>query len=196
MSEMTKIEEDKLKQHCYQLYKIHWLKTNVGAERFLSEYFSYLLEKEGEGWEDSFSFEDYLFEYGFGGAIYVCFDEFLGAEFLDEEFMEALLAEDSEYRQAYFKWMHSGEGCDEGKINPSNYTIEYCPFCDSEQVIYAKGITACPECGKPLAPCSMCEECNYATCPYGCTGGVEDEHKEVTNPPISRKKAQKIYGML
>ena len=45
------------------------------------------------------------------------------------------------------------------------YTIEWCPYCDTEEVIYAEGITACPNCGAPLAPCSMCDECDYETCP-------------------------------
>lgn len=81
-------------------------------------------------------------------------------------------------------------------INPGDYTIEFCPYCDSEQVIFSKGVTACPECGKPLAPCSMCEECNYETCPYGCTGGSEDEVKPVTNPPITKELAEKIYKLL
>lgn len=81
-------------------------------------------------------------------------------------------------------------------IDPGDYTIEYCPFCDAEQVIFAKGITACPECGKPLAPCSLCEDCNYETCPYGCTGGEKDEFKEITNPPIPAELAEKLYKVL
>ena len=82
------------------------------------------------------------------------------------------------------------------KINPMDFTIEYCPWCDSEQVIYASGVTACPTCGKPLAPCSVCEECDFDTCPYGCTGGAEDEFKEVTNPPISEELADEIWKLL
>lgn len=82
------------------------------------------------------------------------------------------------------------------RIDLNDFTIEYCPFCDSEQVIYSKGVTACPDCGKPLAPCSMCENCDYGTCPYGCTGGAEDEFKEVTNPPISKEMADQIYKLL
>lgn len=81
-------------------------------------------------------------------------------------------------------------------INPDDYTIEYCPWCDSEQVIYAEGVTACPTCGKPLAPCSMCEGCDFTTCPYGCTGGPEDEFKPITNPPISEEMADEIYKLL
>lgn len=81
-------------------------------------------------------------------------------------------------------------------INPADFTIEYCPNCDSEQVIYANGITSCPECGEPLAPCSMCESCDYATCPYGCTGGKEDSYKPVTNPPISKEMVEYLYKIL
>lgn len=78
----------------------------------------------------------------------------------------------------------------------NKYTIEYCPFCDNEVVIFSKGVTACPECGKPLAPCSMCEDCNYEKCPYGCTGCSEDEFKEVTNPTITREESQRLYKFL
>lgn len=80
--------------------------------------------------------------------------------------------------------------------NKDKYTIEYCPFCDTEQVIYSTGITACPNCGKPLAPCSMCETCDYDTCPYGCTGGEEDELKVITNPKIAKDQVEKLYRML
>lgn len=70
-----------------------------------------------------------------------------------------------------------------------DYTIEYCPWCENEVVIHSKGITACPECGKPLAPCSVCEEC-ISPCPYGCSGGASDEHKAVTTPPITQAEIE------
>ena len=76
------------------------------------------------------------------------------------------------------------------------YTIEWCPYCDTEEVIYAEGITACPNCGAPLAPCSMCEECNYETCPYGCHGDERDFHKQVTNPQITKEQAAELYKTL
>lgn len=71
-----------------------------------------------------------------------------------------------------------------------DYTIEYCPFCDQEVAIRARGVTACPECGKPLAPCSVCNDerggCSTVKpCPYGCTGGAKDEFKPITNPPMT-----------
>lgn len=73
----------------------------------------------------------------------------------------------------------------DGEYRAEDYVSEYCPFCDSEVVVYSKGITACPECGKPLAPCATCAECTE-NCPYGCTGGDEDEFKPITNPKITQ----------
>lgn len=195
------IPEETLKKCSYELYKVDWIGSQIKPEQLLAEYRTYLFEKE-ENWDygEDFSFEDYLFEFGFSGSIYVCFEEFLGAEFLDAEYMKSLLTEDSAFWRAYMKLMNPEEEADDAedgeKTDPDDYTIEYCPFCDSEQVIFAKGITACPECGKPLAPCSMCEECDYSTCPYGCTGGEKDEHLEVTNPPISKEMAEALYKLL
>lgn len=76
---------------------------------------------------------------------------------------------------------------DLSKYNLEDYTIEWCPWCENEQVIFSKGITRCPDCGKPLAPCSVCEEC-VKNCPYGCTGGEEDAEKEVTNRDITEEE--------
>ena len=43
------------------------------------------------------TFSDYLFEHGFGGEIWACYDEFLQAEYLDAKYMNAILNED-EYK--------------------------------------------------------------------------------------------------
>lgn len=81
------------------------------------------------------------------------------------------------------------------KYNLDDYTIEWCPWCDSEQVIFSKGVTACPNCGLPLAPCSMCESCNYDDCPYDCDGTENDERKLITNREITEEE-QKLYKYL
>ena len=76
-------------------------------------------------------------------------------------------------------------------MNREDYTIEYCPFCDQEVAIRAHGVTACPECGKPLAPCSVCHDERGGCidpCPYGCKGTGEDEFKPVTNPPMTEEE--------
>ena len=78
--------------------------------------------------------------------------------------------------------------------DPNDCTIEYCPHCDMEVAIRSKGVTACPECGRPLAPCSVCwhenggcrmSPTNPDACPYGCTGGEADERKPITAPPMT-----------
>ena len=36
-------------------------------------------------------------------------------------------------------------------------TVEWCPYCNNEVVIPTFGVSTCPECGKPILPCSMCD---------------------------------------
>ena len=45
-------------------------------------------------------------------------------------------------------------------------TVEWCSHCGEESEIPAVGISKCPSCGHEIWPCSMCEVCNSATCPY------------------------------
>lgn len=75
----------------------------------------------------------------------------------------------------------------------TDYTLEYCPNCDNEVVIHAYGVTRCPVCGDPLAPCSVCIEeqggCKAGVpCPYGCDGTENDLHKPVTCPDMTQKE--------
>ena len=63
------------------------------------------------------------------------------------------------------------------------FTIEYCPWCDSEQIIFAHGTTECPDCKHILYPCSVCYDetggCeNNKPCPYGI------ENRVATNIPL------------
>lgn len=44
------------------------------------------------------TFSDYLFEHGFGGETWACYDEFLQAEYLDVDYMHTILNED-EYKE-------------------------------------------------------------------------------------------------
>ncbi len=58
-----------------------------------------------------------------------------------------------------------------------NYTVEFCPKCKHEVVIYAKGVTACHICGKPLLPCSACITLDCEKCQY--------DEKNISNNKIS-----------
>ena len=80
----------------------------------------------------------------------------------------------------------------------NDYTIEPCPNCGTEAYINATGITKCPKCGYPLAPCSVCSEehigCHYPgnqqPCPYGCNQNASDDYKKVTMAPLTKEEIE------
>lgn len=89
-------------------------------------------------------------------------------------------------------------------MNAGDYTIEYCPFCEHESYIHSRGITPCMNCGKPLAPCSVCYEeilvhqengdteyhsgCEINGCPYGCHCDSRDEFLQPTMPKLTEEE--------
>lgn len=79
--------------------------------------------------------------------------------------------------------------------DPKDYTIETCPDCGREEVIRIKGVTRC-RCGYSLAPCSVCEGCNYATCPYGCDGTSKDAEKPCDHEALADNIQRKLYSLL
>lgn len=81
------------------------------------------------------------------------------------------------------------------EYDPNDFTIETCPVCGREEVIHIKGVTRC-RCGYPLAPCSACESCNYATCPYGCDGTDKEDKKSCDYEALSDDIQTKLYGLL
>jgi len=51
----------------------------------------------------------------------------------------------------------------------SETTTEWCPECECEvELEMTLKMQVCPSCGKPIAPCSICKECNCSHCPLGC----------------------------
>lgn len=75
-------------------------------------------------------------------------------------------------------------------MKKEDYTIEWCPHCDTEQVIYSEGVTACLKCHKPLLPCSVCEDgCRITQpCPYDMTGALGDDKIPVIRKITSAEK--------
>lgn len=75
-----------------------------------------------------------------------------------------------------------------------NFTIEMCPYCGKEEVIYAQGITPCPDCGNLILPCSCCEDCTD-NCPYEIfeTG---EYNRNLINNPIDPEFSSKLYKYL
>lgn len=83
---------------CYEMYQLDWMKTHgYGIKDIFNVFREYFVESAIDGNLDSDmniacdEAEEYFFEQGFKGEIFVCADEFFNAEFLDKEYMKYLL---------------------------------------------------------------------------------------------------------
>lgn len=85
-------------QIAYEKYQLDWMRNhNCSLEELINhmndiydEQFYY--DGKNLSPKDAFAvFED---DYGFNGSLYVCFDEFINAEYTDSGYMEYLLSED------------------------------------------------------------------------------------------------------
>jgi len=77
----------------YQLYKIDWMRR-ITSDMQMDTLKNYYQDTE-EDYKEEYSFEDYVFDNGYAnGSIYVCEDEFLNAEYLDENYMKSLYDND------------------------------------------------------------------------------------------------------
>lgn len=94
----------------YELYKENWKRNSLSPKDLAEakeEWFS-ALEEFGFD-EIEYPFSDFEDEQGYGGSLYVCFEEFCGAELQDDGFLEDMLGKDSrlsesvrEYRRVRF----------------------------------------------------------------------------------------------
>ena len=79
-----------IKKLCYELYKLNWeYDHNITAETkasLLKDYFGNLVDNLAD-----YTFSDYLEEFGYDGDLYVCYEEFLDNEYLEEDYICSLL---------------------------------------------------------------------------------------------------------
>lgn len=87
--EEIRINESALEDCIYEIYKENWLCENVPSAERLDIRRQY--EIDFLLGEETRSFEDYIFEEGYNGMLYVCREEFLNAEYEDREFVVSLL---------------------------------------------------------------------------------------------------------
>ena len=82
----------------YELYKINWMRR-ISSERQMDAVKNFYEEQEGS----DYTVEDWIFEHGYDGEIYVCEDEFLNAEYLDENYMKTLFDDNENLLNEYQK---------------------------------------------------------------------------------------------
>jgi hypothetical protein len=90
-------EIEAFEKAAYEAYKADWIASHISPERMtetFKEYTAALMEQfENSDWDacSHYTFEEFLDEQGYQGELYVCFEEFLGAEFRDYDYMTSLL---------------------------------------------------------------------------------------------------------
>lgn len=98
-----KISEKELQEIAYELYKIDWVRENVSQELQLAverEFWLESLEYEQE-FDEILLWSNWIWDNGYHGSLYVCFDEFLDCEYEDVGYMKYLLCHNSVFWQAY-----------------------------------------------------------------------------------------------
>ena len=88
-----------IRELAYELYKMDWMRRiSCGIQmEVLKEYYQKTTEEDRE----VYTFEDYVLEYGYSGQLYVGFNEFLRAEYLDEFYMKSIFYKNDKLFKEY-----------------------------------------------------------------------------------------------
>lgn len=113
-----------MKRYLYDLYQLDWMITHgysltdlmrgMNSEAVCHDEHIFDTEQDGMHADIEGIFAEWEGDVGFpGGCIYVCFDEFCGAELLDKEYILWLLDEvakdDDDLRDTYLEWLKNNE---------------------------------------------------------------------------------------
>lgn len=78
---------------CYELYKIDWKRNHmITADRemdSIKNYYEFLVEEDIR--HNLYTYDDYIEEFGYDGELYVCYEEFIEAEYLEDDYICGLL---------------------------------------------------------------------------------------------------------
>ena len=88
-----------IRELAYELYKMDWMRRiSCGIQmEVLKKYYQETTEEDRE----VYTFEDYVLEYGYSGQLYVGFNEFLRAEYLDEFYMKSIFYKNDKLFKEY-----------------------------------------------------------------------------------------------
>ena len=94
----------RIAQLCYELYKIDWESDHkITAKRKRANVLDYYKGLLNGDYDEDYTYEDYLDEFGYDGEIYACYDEFLDNEYLDTDYMCSLLRKHTKLIKLYYK---------------------------------------------------------------------------------------------
>ena len=92
---------------CYELYKVDWKHSHMITKEVemdsIKNYYEGLVDKDVE-----YTYNDYLEEFGYDGELYVCYEEFLENEYLEEDYICGLL-DNAELIILYYQDIHEEE---------------------------------------------------------------------------------------
>lgn len=87
---------------CYELYKIDWEQEHkITPTRKIANVFDYYEGLVDD--DETYTYKDYLDEFGYDGETYACYDEFLDNEYLDSDYMCSLLRGHTKLIKMYYK---------------------------------------------------------------------------------------------
>ena len=76
---------------CYELYKVDWKRNHIiTTDRdmdSIKDYYDGLVDID----DAENTYNDYLEEFGYNGELYVCYEEFLENEYLEDDYICGLL---------------------------------------------------------------------------------------------------------
>ena len=91
------IQLENVSKIAYERYKEDWMNTHISQDARMQakkEYLSYQQEcMDAEIKPDSF--DEWIEDVGYGGSIYVCYEEFCDMEYHDKEYICSLLGDTS-----------------------------------------------------------------------------------------------------
>lgn len=167
----TFIFDEVFVNECYEAYKLDWMISHGYSLRDIMEI---MTELAGQAVEDDVmtnptngeevislanSIADDFLDTGFGnGSLYICKDEFLGAEFRDEDYMVGLLSRRMDSEAMISKWRNYTNTPAKPEplkavmlnISTANITKETADFLDQSVTEKMSGIVVYPKIGLPL----------------------------------------------
>ena len=89
------INVETISKIAYELYTMDWVNRFVSHELQLSTYREYLLYRNECLMNDDEcdSFDEWIWDYGYNGFMYACYEEFIDCEYLEAEYIEMLLGD-------------------------------------------------------------------------------------------------------